>query len=191
MRKKWIVFADCHKNAGKYEWPGHFEYGPNVVMLGDNHELKNISKSAVSRATSELYRHVDMCKSTDTIIVASNHGVSIEKEAIGRYISVRGDVAFIHGHRAVYSQAKAEKWENREPGVSWYVMLWQRWFKRRKYSPSKYKKPSKSTLKKVAAYAKEFGVRRIVTGHFHQEWRGTYKGVEMQFCGRGKSEIEI
>lgn len=188
--KKYIVYTDCHKGAGNYEWDGEFDYAENVRFLGDNFEFKNISKKEVAYQKWRLEEHLKKSKEAKALNVASNHGVSVERDLIQAYDILEGNILWAHGHRAVYSKEKCNKWENRKPGIGSFMLMLMR-MKRHSFYESKYKAPPIELQKKLSAYARERGASTIVVGHFHQKWDGMHNGIRIIMCGRGRSEIKI
>ena len=189
-KNKYIVFADLHLGAGEYAWEGRLEHGENVIYIGDCWEFKNISKSYVPEQTDNLIKHLELSKTLGTVNVSGNHEIRLGKALIKVFDLIIGDTLFTHGHRAVYSEKKIKKWENRKAGMGFFMLMVMR-IKRSKFYPSKWSEPSKSTKDKLAKYARSKGCSRIVVGHFHKDWMGDHNGVRICLCGRGRTEVEI
>lgn len=187
---KYVVYADLHLWAGKYEWTGRLEYGAHAVYCGDCFEFKNISKSKIPECFDTWRIHLIKASATGTVTISGNHEVSIGKNH-AVYEHITNGILFCHGHRVDYKKKKSDRWENKRAGVAWYTLFWQRYFKRRKFKESKWKEPSNKTKKKLADYARARGCRKIVVGHFHRKWKGEYNGVDIYMCGRGKTVLDI
>lgn len=188
MKKKFI-YCDCHYGAGNYEYPDEPIYNEDTIFLGDNWEFKNISKKYVPTQLDNLLRHLEKAEKAKAVTVAGNHECRYGA-LIKIYDYIEDNVLYTHGHRVVYSDKKAKKWETRKGGLRWFMLMLMR-IKRHSYSPSKVKRPSHELQKKLSDYGRRKGCSTIVVGHFHYKWDGMYNGIRIIICGRGRNEIRL
>jgi len=193
--KKLTVFSDCHKNSpGQHEWKGEFRFGEDVIHSGDNFEFKNIPYKKVDGYIEDLKLFLKGCKLTNTVYVASNHGVRVERDYVGSYEIVKEfngqRILVCHGHRLYYSDKKAKEWENKRPGKGWWKLKWIA-SKNGSFKESKPKRPSQKVIDECVRLSKLNKCTIIIFGHSHRTADFMEKGIRIVNVGRGETSIWI
>lgn len=189
------VISDCHKN-GPDPVDCLFELGPNIIYIGDNHELKNIPMEGVEKRIAEFHKFVIDCRNTDTHIIPGNHEVvyglicCTAKEVIREINGKR--VLFSHGDKILWPLERYRRWSLMEPGAGKFkIAISKMGSKLRRFiSPSRL---SKKKLDKLAAHAKSLGCDTIVVGHTHPKKLidVVHDDIRIINVPRGMTEIEI
>jgi len=193
--KRLNIYSDCHKTSpGQHEWKGEFKFGEDVIHCGDNFEFKNIPYKKVNQYKEEFKKFLNMCKITNTVYVASNHGVRVERDYVGVYEIVKTfnytRILIVHGHRLYWSGKKCREWENKRPGKGWWK-LQSIAFKNGKFKESKEKRPPQRVIDECVRLCKLNNCTTIIFGHTHRTADFMEKGIRIVNVGRGETSLWI
>jgi len=186
---RYTVFSDLHLNSGSFEWVGDLEFGQYVIMLGDNHEMKNVRKKHEVDYIIEYDKFLKKCEETKTNVLAGNHEIAVGKGMLNVYNIMIDDNLFTHGF-IIWSESKIKRWLNKGFGSSLFK-VWGIRIKNGSYKPSKHKSASISVRKKLSDYAIACKAKSITVGHMHYIWSGMHNGIRINIVGRGKTVIDI
>jgi len=163
------------------------EFGANVFYLGDVWDFSGAKKKKISEMEEKYDAFLKKCKETETITVLGNHESRYGQLQPIEYI--KGTVLFTHGHRALWSEKKVERWENKKAGKGYWkrlVIIAKNTFTRHGKG-----KVGKGSLQKLANYARKRGCSTVICGHIHKSHNGLFDGIRVIVVGRGRTEVMI
>lgn len=159
--KEFIIYSDLHKGH-TYEMKLKIRFSKNVVLLGDNFDVKNILKKELSGLIEKRTRAMEMVKSAGGIYISGNH--SLEK--LGECCVVRNGILFLHGDTIEYGISGANKYRTwGSPGKSAFYkkihgILRQRWL-------DECNSVNKRYLNRARNLAIKNSCHTVCMGHFH------------------------
>jgi len=194
--EKLIAYSDLHFHSpGRHAWPhgiDALEFGENVIHASDCFEFKNIPYKKVIHYKEEFRVFLNKCKLTNTVYVASNHGVSVERDMVGEYFIVKEfngiRILVTHGHRLYWKEKKYTKWENKKPGKGWWKLQWIS-MKNGSFNESSPKRPPQYVIDECLRLCKLNDCKAIIFGHTHHTADFMEQGIRIINVGRGRTEL--
>lgn len=184
---KYTIFSDCHWN-GVDPINVSPEFGARVIYIGDNFEFKNISKKRLAKAFDQYETFINRAKAGLSTVITGNHEVSVGTDE--RITKVIDGILFTHGHYALWSNKKIDKWEAMAPGRGFFARLFSKSLNGLRHLVPR-KKLSKKEMRALASYARFYECHTICLGHTHPSILidVTYKNIRIVNVPRGKTEV--
>lgn len=161
-----------------------FEYTNYDFHLGDNVDMKGVSKRKILQAKDKLTE----IKKFSKHYCSGNHELDTDPETIYHAFE---DILFTHGDYLVWGHEKADAWRKKEPGRS----RWMRFALKIVYPLRRFKKLkiSNDFKERCVEKAKEMNCNTVIMGHRHPKQLVDieHKGVRIMILPRGKNTLEI
>lgn len=190
--KKYMVESDLHIGGpDEILLDGGQGYGPNVIRLGDNREMKQIPHDKTTQAIKDMDADHMLCVKTDTICVTGNHELGYSYMAYTKILTTETGkrVLVTHGH-FLWKAKKRLKWEKRLAGNNKFLIAFSGCLSKMRNIFPKYKL-SKKQIKKAIRMVRQYGCTTILFGHTHPTIKIDIEvdGIRIVNVPRGRSEV--
>lgn len=184
---KYVIYSDLHIGS---PYGMNLEIIPdkNVVLLGDNFEMKNALREEIERVKILREKVLKRINEVGGVFLDGNH--ELKRLNPDNFFVKKKEIIFIHGDVIEWGFKKANRKRGRHVGLKkpyWHIMKIFRKFILDET------KPREKHFWRAWKIAQVKNAKTIVIGHFHPKKtiEKIWKGIRIIFVPRGKTIIDL